>query len=43
MGDLFELALLSSEFYSRYSALGSRLKLLEGVPLAAGGNYEQNV
>jgi hypothetical protein len=37
MGDLLEMAHLSSEVYPRPYALGSRLKLLKRAPLAAGG------
>jgi hypothetical protein len=37
MGDLLEMAHLSSKFYPGPYALGSRLKLLKAPPLAAGG------
>jgi hypothetical protein len=40
MGDLLEVALLSSMFYPRPYALGSRLKLFKRVPLAAGGKSD---
>jgi len=40
MGNLLEVALLSSKFYPGHQALGSRLKLFKRVPLAAGGKND---
>ena len=40
MGNLLELALLSSEFYPRPYALGPRLKLFKRAPLAEARENE---